>query len=191
MDEHIKRQALKDSLAETYNSSIDERVDRYLDVGHQWIIGNHHFAEASSECINVYRDGHFISAVMMSHSINEGIIVFVAERIKLSRNRDDGNAKSIEELAYELEQKKAITESCADASRKIYGSYRNDIHHMNPKVGSIDFSSLARENLKRLAEIEKEVFGVDISSGGKLKPHNPLYWDLNADGTVSAFLRLE
>jgi len=191
MDAHVKRQILKDNLAATYNSSIDARVDRYLDIGHHWIIGNHHFAEASFECINVYRDGHFIAAVMMSHSINEGIIVFVAERVKVLRDKSDGNAKSIEELTSELEQKKAISKSCADASRGIYGSYRNDIHHMNPKVSSIDFYSLARENLKRLAIIEGEIFGADIMPGGKLKPHYPIFWDLNADGAVSAFLRLE
>lgn len=44
----IKRQTLKDNLMASNNSSIDERVDRYLDIGHHWIIGNHHFAAASS-----------------------------------------------------------------------------------------------------------------------------------------------
>ena len=62
---------------------------------------------------------------------------------------------------------------------------------MNPKVGSIDFCSLARENLKRLAIIEGEIFGADVIVGGKIRPHHPIYWDLNADGTVSVFLRLE
>ena len=138
----INRQALKDNLMATYNSSIDERVDRYLDVGHHWIIGNHHFAQASSECINFYRDGHFIAAVMMSHSINEGIIVFVTERVSMPRYKSDGKSKSIEGLISELECQKTISKSCADAARGIYGSYRNDIHHMNPRVGSIDFSSL-------------------------------------------------
>lgn len=190
VDGKIKRQRMKDNLISDFNTSIDERVDRYIGVGHQWIIGNHHFAEASSECINVYRDGHFIAAVMMSHSINEGIIEFVTDRVKLSRHKSDGNAKSIDELINELEQQKTISKACADAARGIYGSYRNDIHHMSPKVGSIDFCSLARENLKRLAMIEGEIFGTDVIEG-RLKPHHPIYWDLNADGTVSAFLRLE
>lgn len=187
----IKRQRLKDDLVASYNSSVDERVDRYLDIDHHWIIGNHHFAAASSECINLYRDGHFIATVMMSHSINEGIIVFVADRVKLTRNKSDGGAKSIEDLVDELEHSKTISKTCADAARGIYGSYRNDVHHMSPKVSSINFPLLARENLKRLAIIEGEIFGVDVTSDGKLKPYAPLYWDLNTDGTVSAFLRLE
>lgn len=186
----IKMQQIKEALISDFNSSIDQRVGRYLEIGHQWIIGNHHFAAASSECINLYRDGHFIAAVMMSHSINEGIIEFVTDRVKLPKHKSDGNAKSIEELISELEQQKTISKVCADAARGIYGSYRNDIHHMSPKVGSIDFCSLARENLKRLAMIEGEIFGADVIEG-RLKPHHPFYWDLNADGTVSAFLRLD
>jgi hypothetical protein len=186
----IKRQRLEGNLIASYNSSIDERVDRYLDIDHHWIIGNHHFAAASSECINLYRDGHFIATVMMSHSINEGIIVFVADRVKLLRNKSEGGAKSIEDLIVELEKNRTISKTCAYASRGIYESYRNDVHHMNPKVNSIDFQLLARENLKRLATIESEIFGVDIVEG-KLNPHHPVFWDLNSDGTVSAFLRLE
>lgn len=187
----IKIQQIKESLISDFNSSIDQRVGRCMEIGHQWIIGNHHFAAASSECINLYRDGHFIASVMMSHSINEGIIVFVAERVKLPKNKSDGGAKSIEDLINELEQSKTISKTCADAARGIYGSYRNDVHHMSPKVSGIDFSSLAQDNLKRLAIIEGEIFGADITPDGKLKPHKPIFWDLNTNGTVSAFLRLE
>jgi hypothetical protein len=190
MDTQVKRQMTKDNLTVAFNFSLDARVERYLDIEHQWIVGNHHFASASSECIDVYRDGHFIAAVMMSHSINEGIIEFVTDRGKLPKHKSDGNAKSIEELINQLEQQKIISKACGDAALGIYGSYRNDIHHMSPKVSSIDFCSLARENLKRLAMIEGEIFGVDVING-RLKPHHPVYWDLNADGTVSAFLRLE
>lgn len=61
---------------------------------------------------------------------------------------------------------------------------------MNPKVSGVDFSLLACNNLKRLAVIEGEIFGVDIADG-KLSPHYPVYWDLNSDGMVSVFLRVE
>jgi len=186
----IKKQRVKDAVVSDFNASVDQRVNRYMEIGHTWIIGNHYFSAASSECINVYRDGHFIASVMMSHSINEGIIVFVADRVGLNKNKSDGGAKTIEDLINELERDKTISKTCADAARGIYRSYRNDVHHMNPKVGSIDFPLLARENLKRLAMIEGEIFGADVIEG-RLKPHHPIYWDLNADGTVCAFLRLE
>jgi len=186
----MRMQQVKEAIISDFNSSVDQRVGRYMEIGHQWIIGNHHFAVASAECINLYRDGHFIAAVMMSHSINEGIIVFVADRVKLLRDKDGGGTKSIEDLIAELEQNRTISKTCVDAARGIYESYRNDVHHMSPKVGSIDFPALARENLKRLAIIESEIFGVDIVDG-KINPHQPVFWDLNPDGTVSVFLRLE
>jgi hypothetical protein len=62
----IKRQMVKESIESQCNSFIEEKIDRYLEVEHQWIIGGHYFARASSECIYLYRDGYFIGAVMMS-----------------------------------------------------------------------------------------------------------------------------
>jgi len=64
---------VKESIESQCNSFIEEKIDRYLEVEHQGIIGGHYFARASSECIYLYRDGYFIGAVMMSHAINEGI----------------------------------------------------------------------------------------------------------------------
>ena len=46
----------------------------------QGIIGDHHFAKASSECIGLYRDGYLFSAVMVSQAVAEGIWRFVLER---------------------------------------------------------------------------------------------------------------
>ncbi len=62
----IKRRRLQDNLRSSLEQSIDQRVDRYLEINHQWIIGNHYFAAASAECIELYRDGYFISTVMVS-----------------------------------------------------------------------------------------------------------------------------
>ena len=39
-----------------------------------------------------------------------------------------------------------------------------------------------------LATIEREIFAFTFSNG-KLVPVQPRYWDLQADGTTSAFLR--
>ena len=60
---------------------------------------------------------------------------------------------------------------------------------MNPKVASVPFHALAKRNLKDLAIVEKELFGVDLKNG-KLIPHQPRYWDISSDGTVPVFLRL-
>ncbi len=60
----IKRQRVKENIEAELNVTIEQRVDRYLEIDHQGIIGGHYFASASSECISLYRDGYFLSAVM-------------------------------------------------------------------------------------------------------------------------------
>ena len=50
----------------------------------------HHFSKASSECKDLYRDGHLISAVMLSQSVAEGIWRFVLERNQIP---SDGNLR--------------------------------------------------------------------------------------------------
>jgi len=186
----VRRIQLQESIESQCKESIEEKINRYLEIEHQGIIGGHYFANASSECIYLYRDGYFIAAVMMSHAINEGIIKFVTERNRLNRLKVDGDTKTIEELIGELKEKNIISENCANASTKIWKSFRSDIHHMNPTVKKIPFQKLSQQNLKNLSIIEREVFGYDIKDGA-IVPNQPKYWDIKADGTANVFLRLE
>ena len=188
--ETMKRLRVRESIESHYQSLIDEKIDRYLEIEHQGIIGGHYFAPASSECIYLYRDGFFIGTVMMSHAINEGIIKLVAERNGIHRNKTDGKTKTLEDFINELREKKIISADCADASMKIWKSYRNDIHHMNPTVAKIDFKQLAQQNLKFLSIIERAIFDFKTNNGAII-PTNPKYWDIQEDGTASVFLRLE
>ena len=188
--ERIRRFQIKQEIESQCMGSIEEKVDRYLEIEHQGIIGGHYFAPASSECIYLYRDGYFIGTVMMSHAINEGIIKFIAERNDVKRQKTTGEEKTIEELIDELQRTGLISLNCADASRGIWKSYRNDIHHMNSGVSKINFKELAQRNIKHLSTIEKEIFGYDINNGVMVL-HQPRYWDINSNGTTAAFLRLE
>lgn len=142
-EKHIKKSQLKEDLLSRYKNSIDERIDRYLEIEHQGIIGGHDFAKVSSECIYLYRDGYFIGAVMMSHTINEGIVKFIAERNGINRQKENGETKSIEELIDEFKEHGIVSQNCADALTKIWKSFRADIHHMNPAVAVIPFQELA------------------------------------------------
>lgn len=180
----IKRTQIKEMIETQLKTSIEKRIDRYLEIECHEIIGGQYFSEASSECIYLYRDGYFIGAVMMSHAINEGIIKFVAERNDLEREE---HPKLIEKLLSE----KIVSHEFAEASIRIWKSYRNDTHHMNPKVAEIPFEIVANKNLKDLAIIEKEIFAYDLLKGGAIAPHQPKYWDLNKDGMMSAYLRFE
>lgn len=76
------------------------------------------------------------------------------------------------------------------ASRKIWGSYRSDVHHMNPNVKNIDFETLAKDNIQRLSIIEHEIFETTPADEGNMIPVQPKYWDIGPDGMTTAYLRL-
>ncbi len=175
----VHRAQLRDNLHQRDEQTLDARVDRYLEINHQDIIANHYFAQASSECIDLYRDGHFIAVVMATQAVNEGILKLLAERNSIKY-------KTHEELMDTLREQAIISPNCATAAENIWGSFRNDVHHMNPKVGRIKFPELAKQNLQNLAIVEREVFGTE---DGTLIPKQPKYWDVQEDGTVPAFLR--
>ena len=178
----LRRAQMRDDLRQADEQTLNERIDRYMEIDHQGIIGNHYFAAASSECIKLYRDGHFIATVMSSQAVNEGILKFLAERNGIQVTEHS-------EMMGKLRCQNLISAECATASEKIWGSFRNDVHHMNPKVTSIPFRQLAKSNLQALAIVEREIFGVDFEEG-KLVPKQPQYWDVQEDGTVPVFLRL-
>lgn len=181
--EIIRRIQLRETLMSELQNTVDERISRYLAIEHQGIIGAHFFSEASTECVYLYRDGYFIGTVMMSHAINEGIMKFIAQRKRIDK-------QGHETLINVLLERKFISEECAAASNRIWRSYRNDIHHMNPTVAQLDFRKYAENNIQDLATIEKEIFGFSVQSGAVI-PDHPDYWDTSADGTIAAHLRLE
>jgi len=177
-----RREDLKKGMRHVLEQTLDERVERYLEVAHQGIVPNHHFAEASSECIDLYRDGYLLSAVMVPQAVTEGIWRFVLERNQVEANRDRPS------LAAMLVERKILSPECAEAFGRIWRSFRNDVHHMNPSVDRVPFRELAKRNLIDLATIEREIFGVRFDNG-KLVPIQPRYWDLQPDGTTAVFLR--
>jgi len=179
----LKRSQLLNDFKSIYEDTLPERVDRYLEIAHQDIIPNHYFAAASTQCIDLYKDGYFISAVMVTQAVHEGIMKLIAER--------NGIRAKLEHsvLVRQLVRQNVISNECAAASNRIWTSFRNDVHHMNPKVTEISFDALSKRNLLDLAFIEKEIFAVDVTSAG-LVPKQPKYWDVAENGTVSVFLRL-
>jgi len=180
-DKEIQRIYLRDEFRQTDEQTLEARVDRYLEIDRQRIIGNHYFASASTECIHLYRDGHFIATVMTTQAVNEGILKFVAERNNIQ-------FKNYCDLFKILASQGILSQDCLDASKQIWISFRNDVHHMNPKVAQINFPELAKKNIKNLALVEREVFNVDFDEG-KLVPKYPKYWDIQQDGTVPIYLR--
>ena len=177
-----RRDMIRREMREGLEFAIEERLERYLDVEHKGVIANHHFADASSECINVYRDGYFISAAMVSQSVTEGIWKFVLDRNQIPFDAD------CPALAAKLVQSGVLSQDCADAFTRIWRSFRNDVHHMNPSVIKVPFREIARRNLKDLAVIEHEIFAVTFDNGS-LVPIQPRYWDIQPGGMTEVFLR--
>jgi len=182
-NENAQRENLKRAMQDDLNRSVDERVNRYLEIVHQWVIPAHHFANASAECIYLYRDGYFLSAVMVSQSVTEGVWRFVLDRNNIQYDPDRETQEN------DLVQRTILSRACADAFGRIFHSFRNDVHHMNPSVRKVPFREIARRNLVDLATIEREIFAVTIGAPGRMVPVHRQYWDIGTDGTTSVFLR--
>lgn len=179
----VRRSQLTETLRSELELSIDDRVSRCLEVEHHGIVANHHFAAASSEVLTLYRDGYFLSTVMVSQAVSEGIWDFLLERAGLTP------AKDHQSLISSLVESSRISTEAGEAFTRIFRSFRNDYHHMNPSVSSRPTQDLARRTIRDLAVIEQDVFAFTIDQG-RLIPLRPENWVTNTDGTVSVYLRL-
>ena len=177
-----RKERVSHDIRQEFEQSIDQRVQRFLEIAHQGVIASEHFGPASAECIRVYRDGHFISSVMVSQSVAEALWRFVLERNDLQFEGDR------QKMAPVLAQRRILSQQAADAFIRIWRSFRCDVHHLNPKVAAIPFRELAKRNMTDLAAIERELFEV-TPDNGTLIVKQPKYWDLRADGTAPVFLR--
>ena len=183
-NEQVLREHIKGTLRRRLEESIEERVTRWLEVRHQRIVAGQHFAPASAECLALYRDGYFISTVMVTQSVAEGIFRLVVKRNNVT---DEGDRP---EVAKHLVDKRIISQECADAFVRIWKSFRNHVHHMNPDVANVPFVKLAKRNITDLATVEKELFAFRRSKE-KFIVANPKYWDCLPDGTAPAFWRFD
>jgi len=121
---------------------------------------------------------------MVSQAVNEGIFKFVVERNAIPRTG------SLPDGVSTLVDHGIISRECGDAFDRIWRSFRNDVHHMNPSVVLIPFDSVAKSNLADLGLIEGEIFATAFDAG-RLVPVQRKYWDLGADGLAQVFLRLD
>lgn len=119
---------------------------------------------------------------MVSQALVEGICRFVLQKHKFQTCCKPPDAAKI------LAARQIISQQCADAIHRIWGSFRNDVHHMNPNVVEVPIEQLAKSNLDDLSIVESEIFAFSFVEG-KLFPKTPLYWDVQDDGTVSVSVR--
>lgn len=180
----FRRRGLIDQFKQMDEQTREARVERNLEVDRQRLIRSDYFAEASTECIDLYTHGFFIATVMTTQAVNEGILKFVAER----NNIQKVDYCSLRALLKLLISQGIFSRDCFEASKQIYESFRNDVHHMNPPVAQINFPELAKKNIHNLAAIEREIWATSFKDG-KMIPIQPKYWDINPDGTITVNLR--
>lgn len=187
--ELVRRRMIDDTLRQKFEQTIEERIERCLEVSHQRVIPGHHFAEASAQCIDLYTDGYFLSTIMVTQAVAEGIQKLIRERNGISAPAPEKGP----ELVHLLIAKGIITSICGEAFNRIWGSYRNDLHHMNPGAAKVTYpvsSDLAKRNIQDLAVIEKEIFAVNLRNGA-LIPVQAKYWDIGPDGRAPIYLRCD
>jgi hypothetical protein len=122
---------------------------------------------------------------MVSQALSDGILRFVAERNNLLRGERETN----QALANRMHQAEIFSQAFLEAFGRIQGSFRNDFHHMNPPVATVDLEPLAKRNIADLAGLEREIFEYSIGAGGTLVPKHVRYWDLQPDGSVPVYVR--
>ncbi len=171
-------------LRDEFDATIKDRVERYIDVDHPWVVPKSHFAEASQEAVKLYRDGHFISCIMVTQAVNEALLRLVLKANSLKR----ADQEDTPTLTERLQTLGLITPACAQAIYHIWHSFRNDFHHMNEKIASLDLQSLAKRNIINLSLIEGELFACDRDARG-IVPINRQYWTFNGK-VIPVFLRL-
>ena len=76
----FRRDQMREHLVSELEQTLDDRINRFIEVDHQQMLANHHFTQASRECHKCYRDGHYIAAIMLAQSVAEGILKFMVEK---------------------------------------------------------------------------------------------------------------
>lgn len=169
-------------LKSRFESTLEERVQRALEVRPQIIVPHHHFTSASTECVYLYRDGYFMGTAMATQSLNEGLIRFIADRSSIPPNQD------LYVLTDLFVANNIVSNECAEAMRRVLRSFRNDFHHLNPSISKVPVQEIAKRNIEDIAAIEKEIFEHTYQNG-MLSPKQAKYWDVRPDGTVLVSLR--
>lgn len=181
----IKREQLKDSLGQDFLATIDERLSRYQELDFIKITPNAHFASVSDECIRLYRDGYFLACIALCQAVAEAIVRLMCERSKFTSISNDYE-KNVENL-----RKRNIKPDCNQLFKEIWEG-RHDYHHLNPGIPTerSKLQEIAKSKIATLHKIESTVFEFTIKNGA-ISPKYLKYWDINRDGYLNVFLRLE
>ena len=172
---------IENHLRRKFEADLQARVRRTQELSYLRIIGGHYFAAASSQCLELYRDGYMLGCIMCSQVLLEAVLKFVAQRSKMEYRNE------VEDLIRDLEANKILNDKALNAA-KLAWRHRNDFHHLNPGISVIDLETKAKECVEATCTLEEEIFGASFVAGA-LSPRNQIYWDIDSDGTAPVYLR--
>jgi hypothetical protein len=174
-----------DQLRRHDEARLAGRAERAARTEVHGVIPNHFFSAASSECRDVFIDGHYYSCISLAQALSEGLSTY------LGRLHQVGAKKDPQQRVQRLHKKGAISAGALDAFLRIWGNDRNAFHHLNQDVPT-DYAELERraeECVKSLLEIESELFAFGINEG-RIVPKHPAYWPESDAEHTEVFLRL-
>jgi hypothetical protein len=161
------------------------RAERAARTEVHGVIPNQFFSAASSECRDVFIDGHYYGCIALAQAVAEGLSGYLGGLHQI------GAKKDTKLRVQRLHKKGAISAGSLNAFLRIWGNDRNTFHHLNQDVPT-DYSELERraeECVKLLLEIESELFAFDINEG-RIVPKHLIYWPKSDAEHTEVFLRL-
>lgn len=176
---HRKRNLEEKNILEEYLlTKLKGAEKRTEGLNFPQIVPNTHFSWASTNAYELYIFGSYIGAIMLSHSVVEGILKFVCKKQKFTKN-----------LISEAYKRKIISAKSKSMICKIR-EYRHDFHHMNPQIetDAEKLANLARDCVLTLSELENELFGCTFEKG-KIVPERPEIWDISKYILTGIFIR--
>ena len=109
-------------------SHFEGRFARLARTEVHWLIPAEWFAPASSECRDMFRDGHFYGCICVAQAVGETLATkFLMDHHPAAEN-EPGNIRE------KLFRAGVITHECRLAFLLIRGDDRNDFHHLNTNV---------------------------------------------------------
>jgi hypothetical protein len=165
-------------------ASVAARVDRFLRVDHHAIVANTPFAGPSSECVGLFRDGHFYGCISLSQAVGEALVRHMC------RSNQCKVAKNFEENVTTLKRRQFIDDAIESEFLQLWRD-RDKYHHLNGDIVTerAELEELAFMKIRTLATVESWVFGYSQSETGLILRH-PQYWPTSGSAG-NAFLRID
>jgi hypothetical protein len=172
-------------LGRTDEARFSGRADRAARTRVHGIIPQHFFSGASSECRDLFIDGHFYGCISLAQAVAEGLTRYLGDFHKIGARKDPPVR------ATRLFKANVFSSDSLEALTTIWGNDRNTFHHLNENIPTdyLTLETRAEQCVTALYTIESELFAYESHDGG-LRPKNPQYWPFPDSQHVMTNLRL-